>query len=557
MAYRVGQRPLLLAVGLAVVLMVVGAAVTSPVGAQDNGEPVVEPARQITADENPARLHKAAMAVDPNDPTTIGIATGDVRNGNCGVHVSNDGGLSWASSDSVMPEDQPFCIHRNLGRALDVTFASNGTLYMGMSASSADTTPPHPDGPMDPVVARSPDQGQTHDTFTITESTVRDDYEHRDGETYEVVEHRKYASVAVDPNEPDQVYRGWRWTVRGADQGPVPGWGLGCPDECAPTRGRIAVSSDGGETWGDPVDLAEAAGLDDVFGVNYPEIVVDQNGTVYAFAQESQDRAVEDAPPPRLFMFTSSDGGDSWEASTVLDDVANYRQPSVAIDPNDDTLHLAWAQRGDDSENPSTIHTMRSSDGGETWTDPVDITDEDADREINQYLPGVSVAPSGRVDVAWYDYRNDPFYTGGDPGSMGTFTEERFWDVYYTYSTDGGDSWAPNIRVSDRLNDGEVGVSFNRQDIRGPIAVGSADYGALFAWSDSRAGGPEQDVEDVYFTRARFDADEAVAAGGGASSGMPGWMWGVFGAAIGLLIGGVLLLGAVRWTRRPAPATQS
>lgn len=556
MTHRVLQRPVLLAMAVAVALMALGAAMIPSAGAQEGGEPVVEPARQLTTDENPTRLFALpSIAVHPDDPSTLAVFMGDVRNaGRCGIRASRDGGLSWSQFQPVMTEEEPFCIQRNFGPALDASFASDGTLFMGMSGSSAETEPVHPDGPISALAARSPDLGGTHDTFTLAEGELRDDYEHRDGDTYEVVVHHKYNDVAVDPNNPDQVYRAWEWRVRGADQGPVPGWGLGCPDNCAPLRAKLSISTDGGDSWSEPTDLAEAAGLD-VFGLSLPRMVVGDDGTVYAFAQESRDRGSEELD--RLFMFTSSDGGDSWEAQKIHDGVEEYREPEAAIDRSNGNLYLTWSQRGESDENPSTVVLMRSSDGGQSWTDPVDITDEEADREINQYKPGISVAPNGRIDVAWIDFRNDPFYTGGDPDSMGSFTEEQFWDVFYTYSTDGGNTWAPNMRVTDRLNDANVGVVFNNQDIRGPVAIGSTNSNAMFAWPDTRAGGPEQDVQDIYFTRARFAGGESMAADAGAGGGMPGWMWGVFGGAIGLLIAGVLLVGALRWTGRSTPGATS
>lgn len=556
MGYRVVRRPVLLAVGVAVALLAAGVAVTSPVGAQESGEPVVEPARQLTTDENPTRLFaQPAITVHPDDPSTLAVFMGDVRNaGRCGVRASRDSGLSWSQFQPVMTEEEPFCIQRNFGPALDAEFASDGTLYLGMSGSSAETEPVHPDGPVSALATRMPDLSGTHDTFTLAQGELRDDYEHRDGEEHEVVVHHKYNDVAVDPNDADQVYRTWEWRVRGADQGPVPGWGLGCPDSCAPLRSQLSISTDGGDSWSEPTDLAEAAGLD-VFGLALPRMVVGDDGTVYAFAQESRDRGSDELS--RLFMFTSTDGGDSWEAQTIFDGVEEYREPEAAIDRSNGNLYLTWSQRGESDENPSTVVLMSSTDGGQSWTEPVDITDEDSERDINQYLPGISVAPSGRIDVAWFDYRNDPFYAGGEPGSMGSFTEEQFWDVYYTYSTDGGDTWAPNMRVTDRLNDGNVGVTFSNQDIRGPIAIGSTNSNAMFAWPDTRAGGSEQDVQDVYFTRARFDADEAMAAGSGVGGGMSGWLWGVLGGAIGLLIAGLLLVGALRWTGRSGQAAKS
>lgn len=45
----------------------------------------------------------------------------------------------------------------------DLAFASDGTLYLGMSRSSLDTVPAHPNGPISPMVARTSDLGTTHD----------------------------------------------------------------------------------------------------------------------------------------------------------------------------------------------------------------------------------------------------------------------------------------------------------------------------------------------------------------------------------------------------------
>lgn len=510
--------------------------------------PTVEAARQVTPDDDPARLYNnPAIAVAPNDQDTVAIAVGETRNGGCQLHVSRDQGLSWARRGDFMPEDRPFCIQRNFGQAIDAAFAADGDLHLGMSGSSVETEPPHPNGPVDALSSQTSDLGESYDTSVLAEAGLIEDYELRDGTTHEAVEHNKYADVAVDPNDADQVYRTWESTVRGVDQAPVPGWSLGCPETCAPTDGMLASSDDGGDTWSEPVNLAEAAGLDDVFGLELPKMVVGQDGTVYAFAQESRDRAEEDGPEPRFFMFTSDDAGQSWDARTIYADVPETRNPSVAIDRDSGNLYLVWEQRGAE-ESPANPFFMASTDGGETWTTARDLSDDGPDSEINQYLPGISVAPNGRIDVAWYDHRDDPFLATGEAEEMGTTAGERYWDVYYTYSTDGGETWADNIRITDRSVDNEVGVTFNNQDVRASIAVASTEDSALFTWSDSRPGGPDEDVEDAYFTRARFPS-EVEAASAEAAGDSPSWLWAVLGAAAALLVAGLLLLIVTRATR--------
>jgi hypothetical protein len=112
--------------------------------------------------------------------------------------------------------------------------------------------------------------------------------------------------------------------------------------------------------------------------------------------------------------------------------------------------------------------------------------DDDPSGGFNQYSPGISVAPDGRIDVAWPDFRNDPFFSPGAAGDMGTAADERFWDVYYASSTDGGNSWSANTRITNPSIDGDVGVTFNNNDVRGPMGIASTSKASYITWADAR-----------------------------------------------------------------------
>jgi hypothetical protein len=84
------------------------------------------------------------------------------------------------------------------------------------------------------------------------------------------------------------------------------------------------------------------------------------------------------------------------------------------------------------------------------------------------------VAPNGRLDAIWWDFRNDP----------GLFAN----DVYYSWSTDNGATWSPNERVTDRLIRRRLGVWSNGFDQRQPPGVASSDALAVFVWDDTRDG---------------------------------------------------------------------
>lgn len=53
----------------------------------------------------------------------------------------------------------------------------------------------------------------------------------------------------------------------------------------------------------------------------------------------------------------------------------------------------------------------------------------------DQWLPFVAVAPNGLVGVMWYDRRLDP--------------DDSLIDIFMTTSSDGGVSFAPNVRITD------------------------------------------------------------------------------------------------------------
>ena len=104
-----------------------------------------------------------------------------------------------------------------------------------------------------------------------------------------------------------------------------------------------------------------------------------------------------------------------------------------------------------------TIYMGKSVDGGKTWTDTVAYTSTATGRELNLLFPVVTVDKAGTVYAAWSDQLH----------------------VQYTWSKDGGKTWAPARQVN-RDNPAQVGTS----SLTAPTP-GNAD---VFPWI--AAGGP-------------------------------------------------------------------
>src|SRR5436190_8461146 len=126
------------AVRLSLLLAFLAGLLFAPAARADTtyAEPIVNSAVQVTSDPGAARGHATpAMAQDPTDPLTLVIAETDANTSRCMVHVSHDGGLSWAlATQPPTPADWPGCGFAVTGVIADLAFAPDGTLYYAWSA---------------------------------------------------------------------------------------------------------------------------------------------------------------------------------------------------------------------------------------------------------------------------------------------------------------------------------------------------------------------------------------------------------------------------------------
>ena len=64
------------------------------------------------------------------------------------------------------------------------------------------------------------------------------------------------------------------------------------------------------------------------------------------------------------------------------------------------------------------------------------VNDDPVNHNKWHWFGTLSVAPNGRIDAVWLDTRNAANNTDSQ--------------LFYSYSTDGGDTWSPNVAVSNR-----------------------------------------------------------------------------------------------------------
>ena len=129
---------------------------------------------------------------------------------------------------------------------------------------------------------------------------------------------------------------------------------------------------------------------------------------------------------------------------------------------------------------------VRSTDDGLTFSAPHRINDDGLTNKWH-WFGTFAVAPNGRLDAVWYDSRNAANNTDSQ--------------LFYSWSTDAGVTWSPNVAVSNAFIPSE-GYP-NQSKIGDYITIvsdnsgGNVAYSATFNFNPNRS----QHEEDIYYVR--------------------------------------------------------
>lgn len=322
----------------------------------------------------------------------------------------------------------------------------------------------------------------------------------------------------------------------------------------------VSISTDGGITWGRPVEVADGEGNDESPTQLFHDkewIVVDTTpaspfyGRAYltwsGFVSHDGEYA-ESA----ILEAHSDDGGRTWTAPKEISGSApfcdiQYDGPAGECDENqlsvptvapDGTVYVAFENEqnstiqepGDGFPNPQDIHdnqylVVKSTDGGVTWSAPViAATLEDGPTNYpvgssdRQTLTGYQVrvnsggnivaAPSGALFLVWSDNRNGTAH----PAEPVTNT-----DVFVSSSVDGGTTWTPPLPVDSAPGDqwfpwvdvdpitGQLGIVYHTRNETDPdlynTAVATGLPGAFTITEVSTA--PSNPTRSVFFKAKR------------------------------------------------------
>ena len=394
----------------------------------------------------------------------------------CAVHVSRDAGRTWKRTRVPIPPGP--------GRkcyAPDAAFAPDGTLYL-----SYVTLQGRGNTPSAVWLASSRDGGRTLGAPRRVAGPL----------AFQV-------RLSADPRRSGSLYVSYVQarevgTLRFTSGNPI----------------MLTRSDDGGRRWTPPVRASSPARS----RVLAPSSVVGRDGELYVLYLDVGDDTLDyeggheaQAGPPYAGRFTlvvarSQDRGATWAESVVDDRVAPTRRfiaflppfPSLAIDRSSGKLYVAFEDRRDGDPD---AQVWSLAPGASTWTGPVRVNDTPLRDGTAQYLPKVAVAPDGRVDVVYYDRRDD------DGSNV-------FNDVSLQSSSDGGRTFGSRVVLSQTAFDSRIGFGNERglADLGSRLGLDAYDDGALAVWSDTRSGTEASIKQNIYIARAEIGTSSTAAA---------------------------------------------
>jgi hypothetical protein len=245
---------------------------------------------------------------------------------------------------------------------------------------------------------------------------------------------------------------------------------------------RVARSSDGGKTWAQPATAVDMSGK----AFSPKAAWGSDDNLVVVWDDEQRSNRVWD-----VYTRRSPDGGVTWEPEQLLSRFPQHTPTDAYIRPEliSDGDKRFWAVWTGIRSARSRVYLNRSTDGGRTWTHPLELSGR-SDSVYNNRI----VRSGEHLLVVWQDKR-----TG----------QER---LYAVTSADGGVTWSAPARI-DHLPDDLQTNAFAMTLTMSP------EREVLVTWNDGRNG-----RDDIFVGRSadggrtwddkdvRLDMDEAGTA---------------------------------------------
>ena len=248
---------------------------------------------------------------------------------------------------------------------------------------------------------------------------------------------------------------------------------------------QFSRSINGGVNWMNPINIPNSPA--------WGTLDVDSNGNLFIGGVNLNTNQVwcirstnakNGAIVPTFDQSTAVNLGGHIAFSEPINPEGLVGQVFVAVDRSgtstNNNVYMLASVQPTGATNGSDVMFTRSTNGGQTFSAPRRINDDPVNHAKWHWFGTLSVAPNGRIDAVWFDTRN---------GANNTNSQ-----LFYSSSSDGGNTWLPNVAVSASFNP-FVGYP-NQNKIGDYITIVSDNTGASVAYCATF-----NLEEDIYYLR--------------------------------------------------------
>jgi hypothetical protein len=400
---------------------------------------IATPPNYPISSPSPEIQNEEMIWVDPTDSTLLIADWRDFRLGyrRLGIGRSTDGGNTWVDSlVSVM------LYQRQSDPTMDVD--RHGNFYLSMLDYQASGV----DDRSAISFLRTTDKGVSWSQPVAIE-----------GPPYVYFEDKQFMTIDRTGGTYDgNLYVGW----------------ARFPNDDSPNIIMFARSTDFDQGFETPIAIGppwDTCGST-IWGGQFTQPIVGSDGSVYVFWVGTGVDSLCNFYYT-IYMVKSTDGGQTFTEKRAIQRTAGnynlidgaidvYNAPICAADINggsyDGNIYVSYANM--DITNTDyydfNIEFIRSTDGGETWSEPYYINDDftGPGAMFDQFHPWLFCNQDGVLIIIFYDQRTDP-------------VSHYFFDVFAAYSFNGGQSFTRNHRISDT----SVVPGYLKTDYNNPVAM--------------------------------------------------------------------------------------
>lgn len=228
-------------------------------------------------------------------------------------------------------------------------------------------------------------------------------------------------------------------------------------------------SADMGQTWSNPVALGSGIGFLPRVGPNGEVYVSYWDFNLRHYLRRSFDGGLTYSAP-----IVIANRLDTWSIGDETRIPGTFRVPpmnTLAVDPVNGTLYAIYFDTTNivNGNRNLDLYFTKSTDKGTTWSTPK-VINGDSNPPGDQFFPWLEVDRTGRLNLSFWDSRNT---VQNDNAVNG------FYDIYYSFSDDGGATWSENRLTPNSFNSNNDGLARSQQflgDYNGLGYSGSRSY---------------------------------------------------------------------------------